>query len=119
MSLISGATEALFDAVQASVKAGDEVIMFDPAYDSVRTRHLMAGGIPVRVPLQPPDYSLTGINADSLTSRTRLIIINTPHNPCGVTLADLDALAELIKDTEFRYCPTKCMSIWYLMASSI
>ncbi|MEC8454049.1 MAG: aminotransferase class I/II-fold pyridoxal phosphate-dependent enzyme, partial [Pseudomonadota bacterium] len=54
------------------------------------------------VPLQLPDYSIDWNRvADSLTSRTRLIIINTPHNPCGVTLApsDLDALAELIKDT--------------------
>ncbi|MEC7582238.1 MAG: methionine aminotransferase, partial [Pseudomonadota bacterium] len=93
---------ALFDAVQASVKAGDEVIMFDPAYDSYEPAILMAGGIPVRVPLQLPDYSIDWNRvADSLTLRTRLIIINTPHNPCGVTLApsDLDALAELIKDT--------------------
>ena len=102
VTVTSGATEALFDAVQASVQAGDEVIMFDPAYDSYEPAILMAGGIPVRVPLQLPDYSIDWNRvADSLTSRTRLIIINTPHNPCGVTLApsDLDALAELIKDT--------------------
>ena len=81
VTVTSGATEALFDAVQASVQGGDEVIMFDPAYDSYEPAILMAGGKPVRVPLQLPDYSIDWNQvADSLTTRTRLIIINTTLN---------------------------------------
>ena len=103
VTVTSGATEALFDAVQAAVQAGDEVIIFDPAYDSYEPAILMAGGKPVRIPLRLPDYSIDWDRvADALTPKTRLIIINTPNNPCGVTLAqrDLDSLAEIIRDTE-------------------
>ena len=58
ITVTSGATEALFDAVQAVVHAGDEVIMLDPAYDSYEPAVLMAGGVPVRLALQLPDYSV-------------------------------------------------------------
>lgn len=103
VTVTSGATEALFDAVQAVVHAGEEVIMLDPAYDSYEPAVLMAGGVPVRIPLQLPDYSVDWNSvADAITDRTRLIIINTPHNPCGAILEknDLNALASLIKDKD-------------------
>ncbi|MBL6816462.1 MAG: aminotransferase class I/II-fold pyridoxal phosphate-dependent enzyme [Pseudomonadales bacterium] len=103
VTVTSGATEALFDAVQATVHQGDEVIIFDPAYDSYEPAILMAGGIPVCLPLRLSDYGIDWNRAaDAITSRTRLIIINTPHNPCGVTLnrSDLDALAELVAETD-------------------
>ena len=102
VTVTSGATEALFDAVQATVHPGDEVIIFDPAYDSYEPAILMAGGVPVRIPLKLPEYSIDWDRvANAISANTRLIIINTPHNPCGVTLslADLDTLAELIADT--------------------
>ncbi|MEZ7832053.1 MAG: methionine aminotransferase, partial [Gammaproteobacteria bacterium] len=101
VTVTSGATEALFDAVQAVVAAGDEVIVFDPAYDSYEPAVLLAGGKTIHVPLTLPDY---GIDWDRLeqaiNSNTRLIIINSPHNPCGSILhkADHDKLAVLIRD---------------------
>lgn len=101
VTVTSGATEALFDAVQAVVAAGDEVIVFDPAYDSYEPAIQLAGGRTIHVPLTLPDY---GMDWDSLeqaiSSRTRLIIINSPHNPCGSILdrSDYDKLATLIRD---------------------
>lgn len=101
ITVTSGATEALFDAVQAVVFAGDEVIVFDPAYDSYEPAVQLAGGDTVHLPLSLPDY---GIDWDRLEQainpRTRLIIINSPHNPCGSVLsrADLDTLAALVRD---------------------
>lgn len=103
ITVTSGATEALFDAVQAMVHQGDEVIMFDPAYDSYEPAVDMAGGVPVRLPLRLPDYSIDWEQvAASVNERTRLIIINSPHNPCGAILGneDLDALAAIIEDRD-------------------
>ena len=103
ITVTSGATEALFDAVQATVHAGDEVIMFDPAYDSYEPAVLMAGGVPVRLPLRLGDYSIDWEQvAAAVTEKTALIIINTPHNPCGVVLSstDLDKLAAIVEPTD-------------------
>lgn len=99
ITVTSGATEALFDVVQAVVHPGDEVILFDPAYDSYAPAIAMARGKAVRLPLRLPDYRIDWDQVDDvITKRTCLIIINSPHNPCGVVLcrADLDALADLI-----------------------
>ncbi len=103
ITVTSGATEALFDAVQAVIHTGDEVIMLDPAYDSYEPAVSVAGGVPVRLPLQLPGYSVDWDRvADAITDQTRLIIINTPHNPCGAILekSDLDQLASLIEDKD-------------------
>ncbi len=100
ITVTSGATEALFDAVQAVVAAGDEVIVFDPAYDSYEPAVQIAGGHTIHVPLSLPDYGMDWDRlAQAINSHTRLIIINSPHNPCGsvLTNADLDALATLIR----------------------
>jgi methionine transaminase len=100
VTVTSGATEALFNVIQAVVDRGDEVIMFDPAYDCYDPAVCLAGGVPVRVAMTLPDYSIDwdGL-AERINERTRLIIINSPHNPSGSVLsaADLDTLAGLIR----------------------
>jgi methionine aminotransferase len=101
VTITSGATEALFDAVHAVVTAGDEVIVFDPAYDSYEPAVQLAGGKTIHVPLTLPDYGMDWDRLEqAINSRTRLIIINSPHNPCGSILdrSDHDKLAALIRD---------------------
>ena len=103
ITVTSGATEAIFDAVQAMVHPGDEVIMFDPAYDCYEPAVQLAGGKAVRLPLTLPDYGVDwDLAAEKIGERTRMIMINSPHNPCGSILdgADLDRLAELIRGRE-------------------
>jgi methionine aminotransferase len=99
VTVTSGATEALFCAVQAFVHAGDEVIVFDPAYDSYEPAVRLAGGHTVHVPLAPPTFSVDWERVRSaLTPRTRMIILNSPHNPTGAVLdaTDMAALAETL-----------------------
>src|ERR1700683_5105870 len=95
-----GATEAIFSAVQALVAAGDEVIVFDPAYDSYEPAVQLAGGACIHVPLQPPQfrYGWERVHA-GLTNRTRLLLGNSPHNPACTCISsqDLAALAELLR----------------------
>ncbi len=107
ITVTSGATEALFDAIQATVGTGDEVIMFDPAYDSYDPAVRLAGGVPVHIPMRAPAAGQGwGIDwdcfAERITARTRLVIINSPHNPSGsiLTRQDLDTLAALIRDRD-------------------
>lgn len=103
ITVTSGATEALFDVIQAVVDHGDEVIMFDPAYDSYDPSVRLAGGKPVHLQLRLPDYSIDWQQVeDRINQRTRLIIINSPHNPSGSVLSadDLTILANLIRDRD-------------------
>ena len=105
VTVTSGATEALFDAVQACVGRGDEVIVFDPAYDSYGPAIELAGGKAVHIPLTLPGYAIDWNRVEAaLTDRTRLIIINSPHNPCGAIIqyGDLEALAGLVRDRDIR-----------------
>lgn len=100
VTVVSGATEALFAAVTAVVKRGDEVILFDPAYDSYAPAIELNGGKPVFVPLELPDFSVNWeMVKAAISDKTRLIMVNTPHNPSGYvwTKQDLDTLAELIE----------------------
>jgi len=106
VTITAGATEALFCAIHATVRPGDEVIVFDPAYDSYEPAVTLAGGTTVHRPLvSTPERPGLHIDwqqlRDTLTTRTRLIILNFPHNPTGAVLApeDLDQLAEVIRDT--------------------
>lgn len=102
VTVTSGATEALFAAVSAVVHPGDEVIVFDPAYDAYEPAVTLAGGHVLHLPLRPPDFAVDWDRVrDTITSRTRLIILNSPHNPTGAVLAptDLEALAQLTQDT--------------------
>ena len=99
LTITSGATEALFCAIAAVVGPGDEVIVFDPAYDSYEPVVQLQGGRTVHVPLLPPSYGVDWNRvADLITDRTRLIVTNTPHNPTGTiwSATDVQALASLV-----------------------
>lgn len=103
VTVVSGATEALYAAVTAVVKHGDEVILFDPAYDSYAPAVELNGGIPVFVPLELPNFSVNWEKVKTtISDKTRLIMVNTPHNPSGYvwTQDDLNTLAELIQDKD-------------------
>jgi len=95
-----GATEAIFSAILAVVGGGDEVIAFDPAYDSYEPAVRLAGGRCLRVPLTLPGFRYDWERVRALLSaRTRLVLFNSPHNPaCTIaTAADLDMLGELLR----------------------
>ena len=103
ITISSGGTEALFCAIQAVVRSGDEVIVFDPAYDSYAPAIRLAGGEPVHVPLLAPRFEPDWERVQrSLGRRTRLLVINTPHNPTGTVLTrqDLARLAKLLAPYE-------------------
>ena len=100
VTVVPGATEGIFCAVMASVRPGDEVIVFDPCYDSYQPSIELAGGRAVHVPLASPGFSLDRERLQSaLSPRTRMIIINSPHNPSGNTLCadDLLYLQDLVE----------------------
>lgn len=102
VTVTSGATEALFCAIHAVVRPGDEVIVLEPAYDSYEPAVELAGGRVVRVPLQRPSFGVDWQRVrDAMTARTRLLVVNTPHNPTGAVFsdADLDALGEVLRDS--------------------
>ena len=94
----AGATEAIAAAMLALVEPGDEVVAFEPYYDSYAANIAMAGGVRVPVTLRPPDFrpDLDEL-AKAVTDRTRLILLNTPHNPTGsvFTRDELAAIAGL------------------------
>ncbi len=107
ITVCTGATEGLFSAIQAVVHAGDEVIVLDPAYDSYEPAVTLAGGITKHVPLEIAENGHDfGIDwqslKDAINTKTRLIIVNFPHNPTGAILsaADLEQLAEVVRDTD-------------------
>lgn len=93
ITITSGATEALFDAISVIVNAGDEVIIFDPSYDSYVPAVILNRGIPVRIPLTFPDYKIDWekVNA-AITSKTKLIILNSPNNPTGSLISESDII---------------------------
>ncbi len=102
ITVTAGGTEALFAAIHAVVRPGDEVLMLDPAYDSYGPAAELAGARILRVPLRMPDF---GIDFERLAAtirpRTRLLIVNTPHNPTGAVLGavDWERIADLIEPT--------------------
>ncbi|TFW30971.1 pyridoxal phosphate-dependent aminotransferase [Massilia horti] len=105
ITVTAGATQALTTAILCAVHPGDEVIVIEPAYDSYLPAITLAGGVPVTVPMQVDDrgYSVPWDRvAAAVTPRTRLIMVNTPHNPTGTILrrADLEALAAIVEDTD-------------------
>ncbi|MBQ4844829.1 methionine aminotransferase [Pseudoalteromonas sp. MMG005] len=103
VTITSGATEALFVAIQAIIHPGDEVIVFDPAYDSYQPAIELAGGKAVHVATHAPDYAINWSQVHQLMSeKTRAIVINTPHNPSAKTLklADLTQLKKLVMQYE-------------------
>lgn len=107
ITVCCGATEGLFSAILALVHGGDEVIVFDPAYDSYEPAITLAGGITRHVPLTIDengfDFRIDWDRlAATINANTRLIIVNFPHNPTGAILdqADLDRLADIVRDTD-------------------
>ncbi|KAF1009221.1 MAG: Methionine aminotransferase [Luteibacter sp.] len=102
VTVTSGATEALFSAIAAVVRAGDEVIVFDPCYDSYEPAIELQGATAVHIPLTLPAFAIDWQRVrDAITPKTRVILINSPHNPSGAVLtrADLDELATIVRDT--------------------
>jgi methionine aminotransferase len=103
VTITLGATEAIFSAISGLVHPGDDVIMLDPSYDSYAPAVILAGGRPVHVPMQPPDFKVDWQRVrDAVTPRLRMIMINTPHNPTGSIIAphELDVLADILEPTE-------------------
>jgi len=104
VTITAGATEALFCAIAAVVRPGDEVVVFDPAYDSYEPVVTLQGGTTVHVPLQGPDFHVDWQRVeDALSPRTRLLIVNTPHNPTGAVWQreDIEALRSLAQRHAF------------------
>jgi methionine aminotransferase len=103
VTVTSGGTEAIFDAVAAVVRAGDEVIVLEPCYDSYVPAIELSGGIPIVLPLTLPDYRVDwAAVGDAINPRTRLLIINSPHNPTGsiLTADDIRQLTALVQGTD-------------------
>lgn len=98
ITVYAGATEAIFASMQALIDPGDEVLLVEPFYDSYLASVRMAGGIAKAVALEAPDFKLDGdALAAAITPRTRMLVLNTPHNPTGRVFSreELDAVAEL------------------------
>lgn len=94
ITITAGGTEAIFSTIAALVHPGDEVIVFDPAYDSYNPAIRLNGGVPVHINLKYPDFSIDWQEVKSkITSRTRMIMVNTPHNPSGAVLSESDLKA--------------------------
>lgn len=103
ITVTPGATEALYCAITAVVHPGDEVIVFDPAYDTYDPAVTLNGGICRHIPMTYPDFKIDWQQVrDVVNDRTRLIIVNTPHNPSGVCLAESDfaELRDIVRERE-------------------
>ncbi len=103
VTITAGATQAILTAILAIVHPGNEVIVLDPCYDSYEPNILLAGGVPVHVPLTPgtfaPDFARI---AAAITPRTRALIVNTPHNPSATVWSgeDMQRLSALLRPTD-------------------
>lgn len=106
ITVTSGATEALFAAIHAVARAGDEVVVLDPCYDCYAPAIELAGARAVHVPMARAEDGVFYVDwqrvKDAFTARTRLLIVNTPGNPTGAVFSreDMDALADVLRDTE-------------------
>src|SRR5690606_12394566 len=108
ITVTSGATQALMAAIMAVAGPGDEVIVLEPAYDSYVPAIRLAGALPVKVDMLPPDEGTPLYRPDwdrvrgAMSERTRAIMLNFPHNPTGAILqeSDLDALESILRDTQ-------------------
>jgi methionine aminotransferase len=103
VTVTSGGTEAIYDAVTCVAGPGDEVVVLEPCYDCYVPAIELSGATPVIVALRLPDYSIDWEALEAaVTPRTRVIIVNTPHNPSGaiMTAGDVDRLATLVRGTD-------------------
>ncbi|QSR17549.1 aminotransferase [Novosphingobium sp. KA1] len=112
VTVTSGATEALAAAVFAFVKPGDEVILFQPAYDAYAPLVVRAGGVPVSIPLSPPHfrYPAEALEA-AITPRTRVVMLNDPLNPAG-TVASHAELAAIAQASTAHDLIAICDEVW-------
>jgi methionine aminotransferase len=93
ITITAGSTQAIFTTITALIREGDEVVIFEPAYDSYVPAIEINGGRPVYVPLKGTDFHIDWEEVQKLiTSNTRMIIINSPHNPTGMVFSELDML---------------------------
>jgi len=102
ITITAGATQAIFTAITASVEKEDEVILLEPAYDSYAPSVLINGGVPVFIPLIKGSYRIDWDRVkDNISNKTKIIIINSPHNPTGsvITETDIKILEELTRNT--------------------
>jgi methionine transaminase len=102
VTITPGGTYAIYSSITAVINPGDEVILFEPAYDSYRPNIEINGGVPVIVKLQHPTYSIDWNEVRSkITPRTRMIMLNSPHNPTGSVLGenDIEQLRSIVQDT--------------------
>jgi aspartate/methionine/tyrosine aminotransferase len=100
ITVTAGATEALFSTIMAFIEQGDEVVMFEPFYDAHEADVLLAGGIPKYVTLHKPGFTFTEEEIVSqISDKTKMIIINTPHNPTGKVFSkeELELIAKIAK----------------------
>lgn len=103
VTITAGGTQAIFTAINTFITSGDEVIIFEPAYDCYAPTIKLLGGLVKPFELQAPDYRIDWEMVKKLfTANTKMIIINSPHNPTGSILRkeDIDALIKLTKDTD-------------------
>lgn len=103
VTITPGGTYAIYTALTTVLHPGDEVIVFEPAYDSYIPNIEINGAIPVRISLRYPDYSIPWEEVrEKISSRTRMIMINSPHNPTGSVLreTDIEALKQLVSETD-------------------
>ncbi len=93
ITITPGGTYAIYTALTTVLQPGDEVIVFEPAYDSYIPNIVINGAVPVLIPLQYPDYSVPwNMVREKITAKTRMIMINSPHNPTGSVLSEADML---------------------------
>ncbi|WP_291966724.1 methionine aminotransferase [Maribacter sp.] len=102
VTITVGATQAIFTAITAFINKGDEVIIIKPAYDCYEPAITLNGGIPVYVQLDAPDYKIDwSAFENKITDKTKMVILNTPHNPTGTVLtkSDMEELERILKPT--------------------
>lgn len=102
ITITPGGTYAIYTALTTISQPGDEVIVFEPAYDSYIPNILINGGVPVLIPLSYPSYSINWqLVKKSITPKTKMIMLNSPHNPTGMVLSsdDIEQLRSIVRDT--------------------
>ncbi|MFT4601130.1 MAG: methionine aminotransferase [Arenicella sp.] len=101
ITISAGATQGIYSAIAASISLGDEVILFDPAYDCYDPSIRLHGGIPIHLELEFPTYNINWEEVrESISAKTKMIIVNNPHNPAGTvwTNKDIKELEEIVLD---------------------
>jgi methionine transaminase len=102
ITITPGGTYAIYTALTTVLQPGDEVIVFEPAFDSYLPNIAINGATPILIPLRYPDYSINWqLVKDSITANTKMIILNSPHNPTGsvLSLQDIEQLRQLVNNT--------------------